>query len=184
MKSQKWLVAIVSVTLGASNIFAVSLVARKSDGLPKFNLPVSQYSAYEITVDMDGDRKSYNIKHRMNDPKIISTIKDIRRPGGFLGLGKTHIYKTDQHAFGEGQTSAQPEGYFQSLSDKEKLCIKAEGSGESTGGVIGGAASAAVAPSLSTIPIIGPVLTGAATMFGINQGAKIGGQMAKDFKDC
>ena len=71
MKSQKWLVAIVSVTLGGSYIFSVSLVARKSDGLPKFNLPVSQYSAYEITVDMDGDRKSYNIKHRMNDPKII-----------------------------------------------------------------------------------------------------------------
>ena len=44
---------------------------------------------------------------------------------------------------------------------------------------------AAAAPSLSTIPFVGWVAAGWVAMFGGNQGAEIGGNMAEDMsKEC
>ena len=44
---------------------------------------------------------------------------------------------------------------------------------------------AAAAPSLSTIPFVGWVAAGWVAMFGGNQGADIGGNMAEDLnKNC
>ena len=37
---------------------------------------------------------------------------------------------------------------------------------------------------VSSIPIVGWVIGGAISMFGMDQGAEIGGQMAVDFADC
>ena len=53
--------------------------------------------------------------------------------------------------------------------------------------MVGGAAGAAVVTNtgLSSIPIVGWVLAGAATMIGMEQGAEIGGTMAEDLaKEC
>ena len=66
-------------------------------------------------------------------------------------------------------------------------CIKKKGGGEGTGRMVGGAAGAAVVTQtgIASIPIIGWVLAGAATMIGMDQGAEIGGQMAGDLaKEC
>ena len=64
-------------------------------------------------------------------------------------------------------------------------CIKAAGGGESTGKIVGGSIGAAVGTSgLASIPYVGWVLAGAATMLGMEQGAEIGGQMAMDFAGC
>ena len=72
-----------------------------------------------------------------------------------------------------------------SISDQEVACIKAEGGGEGTGRMVGGSIGAAVGTSgLASIPYVGWVLAGAATVLGMEQGAEIGGQMAKDFADC
>ena len=70
------------------------------------------------------------------------------------------------------------------VSDKTIACIKAEGGGEQTGRMVGGAVGASVAPSLSGIPFVGWVLAGAATMMGMDQGAEIGGSMARSLNDC
>ena len=53
--------------------------------------------------------------------------------------------------------------------------------------MVGGAAAAATVThtGIASVPIIGWVLAGAATMIGMDQGAEIGGNMAKDLsKDC
>ena len=64
-------------------------------------------------------------------------------------------------------------------------CIKAAGGGESTGKIVGGSIGAAVGTSgLASVPYVGWVLAGAATMLGMEQGAEIGGQMAMDFAGC
>ena len=66
-------------------------------------------------------------------------------------------------------------------------CIKKKGGGEGTGRMVGGAAAAATVTQtgFASIPIVGWVLAGAATMVGMNQGAEIGGKMAEDFaKEC
>ncbi len=52
-------------------------------------------------------------------------------------------------------------------------------------GWLGLALSAAAAPTLSTIPFVGWVAAGWVAMFGGNQGADIGGNMAEDLnKNC
>ena len=72
------------------------------------------------------------------------------------------------------------------LTAKQIACIKAQGSGESTGRLVGSGLGAAVVTntSITSIPVIGWVLGGAITMLGMDQGAEIGGQMAQDFKGC
>jgi hypothetical protein len=50
---------------------------------------------------------------------------------------------------------------------------------------VGGSIGAAVGTSgLASVPYVGWVLAGAATMLGMEQGAEIGGQMAMDFAGC
>ena len=70
------------------------------------------------------------------------------------------------------------------LTAKEIACIKAEGAGGSTGGVIGASVGAQAAPALSNIPIIGWVAGGWATMFGQKTGANLGGDIAKAIEGC
>ena len=68
---------------------------------------------------------------------------------------------------------------------KSEACIKAIGSAEGTGRLVGSSIGASAAPSLANIPYVGWVAAGWVTMFGGNQGADIGGQMAEDLnKDC
>jgi len=68
---------------------------------------------------------------------------------------------------------------------KSEACIKAIGSAEGTGRLVGTSVGAAAAPTLSTIPFVGWVAAGWVAMFGGNQGADIGGNMAEDMsKDC
>jgi len=52
--------------------------------------------------------------------------------------------------------------------------------------VVGGSVGAAVATTgIASIPFVGWVLAGAATMIGMDQGAEIGGNMAEDLnKEC
>ena len=72
------------------------------------------------------------------------------------------------------------------MTANQIACIKARGSGESTGRIVGGGLGTAVVAntSITSIPVIGWVLGGAMTMIGMNQGAEIGGQMATDLNDA
>ena len=70
-------------------------------------------------------------------------------------------------------------------SSKSEACIKAIGGAEGTGRLVGSSIGASAAPTLSNIPFVGWVAAGWVTMFSGNQGAEIGGQMAKDLnKNC
>ena len=71
------------------------------------------------------------------------------------------------------------------ISAAQRKCIEAAGGGKSTGKIVGGSIGAAVGTSgLASVPYVGWVLAGAATMLGMEQGAEIGGQMAMDFAEC
>ena len=68
---------------------------------------------------------------------------------------------------------------------KSEACIKAIGSAEGTGRLVGTSVGASAAPALSGIPFIGWVAAGWVAMFGGDQGANIGGGMAEDLnKNC
>ena len=69
-------------------------------------------------------------------------------------------------------------------TDKEIACYKIEGSGESTGRLVGASVGVKAAPVVSNIPVIGWLAAGWVAMFGQDKGAEIGGQIAQDFNDC
>ena len=65
--------------------------------------------------------------------------------------------------------------------NKSEACIKALGSGDGTGKMVGASIGGAVATTgIASIPFVGWVLAGAATMIGMDAGSDIGGQMAED----
>ena len=156
----------------------IGMLANKSS-LPALNLPVSEFTSYEVEANKEG----YKIKYRANDPKVMHVERDIKRKGGFLGLGNNTTKIREQYTM-EG---SQHLGGTQDpkLSDKEIACIKAKGGGESTGAMVGSGLGATVAPSVASIPVVGWVAAGWVTMFGARQGGDIGGIMAEDLaKAC
>ena len=172
----------ISVGLGtifvASNFYTISLLSKKSN-LPMFDLPVSKYSTYEI----EADKNSYRIRHKMHDPRIIASIENTRKPAGFLGASKALSTKETQKIAGEKDVAVINGGQ---LTAKQIACIKERAKGESTGELIGTsvATGTGLATSLSNVPIVGWFLSGFATNTARREGGKIGGNMASDFNDC
>ena len=172
---KKWIGISLGTLLGISHIGMIGMLSRQQK-FPVVNLPVGPYTSYKVEANKEG----YKINYRANDPKVMEVTKDINRPGGFLGLGKTKITTTEHYTMGGAQHLGSKEG----LSQEKIACIKAEGSGEGTGKMVGGSIGAAASPTLSGIPFVGWVLAGAATMIGMDQGADIGGSMAVSLNDC
>ena len=174
------------------------IATREESKLPDLNVPVGPYTSYKVSVSEEG----YAISYKANDPKTAYITKDIKEKGGFLGLAN-NTTKIAEEYFMDGKTNqggavsnhrswldGRP-GLTQDQSDeitaarKSEACIKAIGSAEGTGRLVGTSVGAAADPTLSTIPFVGWVAAGWVAMFGGNQGAEIGGNMAEDMsKDC
>lgn len=193
----KWFALGLGGVLGLSHVGMIGMISRK-DGLPKLDIPVTPYTSYVVEADKEGYRLSY----KANDPKTAFITKDIKEKGGFLGLAN-ETTKVVEEYFMDGQINqggavsnhrswldGQPGLTQQEAADittarKSEACIKAIGSAEGTGRLVGTSVGAAAAPTLSTIPFVGWVAAGWVAMFGGNQGADIGGSMAEDMsKDC
>ena len=152
------------------------MIARK-ESFPKLNLPIGEYTSYNVVANKEG----YSINYRAHDPRVLVKSEGVERPGGFLGTGKTKISKHEQYYI---SPSGSKSG---GLDPKTIACIKKKGGGEGTGRMVGGALGTAAVTStgIASVPIVGWVLAGAATMVGMDQGAEIGGNMAADFaKEC
>ena len=194
----KWIGISLGTLLGISHIGMISFVATRQTEppLPSVDLPVGPYTSYKVSVSDEG----YAISYKANDPKTAYITKDIKEKAGFLGLA-SNTTKVAEEYFMDGQTNqggavsnhrswldGKPgltAGQTAEISAERIACIKAIGSGEGTGRVVGTSIGAAAAPSLSTIPFVGWVAAGWVAMFGGNQGAEIGGNMAEDMsKDC
>ena len=193
----KWFALGLGGVLGLSHVGMIGMISRK-DGLPKLDIPVTPYTSYVVEADKDGYRLSY----KANDPKTAYITKDIKEKGGFLGLAN-ETTKVVEEYFMDGQINqggavsnhrswldgqpglTQGEAAKITAARKSEACIKAIGSAEGTGRLVGTSVGAAAAPTLSTIPFVGWVAAGWVAMFGGNQGADIGGSMAEDMsKDC
>ena len=196
----KWFAATIGVVIGVSHIGLIGMVANRSkDGkLPDLDIPVGPYTSYVVQADKEG----YKISYTANDPKTAYITKDIKEKGGFLGLA-TETTKVVEEYFMDGKinqggavsntrswidnppglTDAQAQEI--SAARKSEACIKAIGGAEGTGRLVGTSVGAAAAPALSSIPFVGWVAAGWVAMFGGEQGANIGGDMAQDLnKNC
>ena len=179
--------------LGLSHLGMIGLLAQRQSKFPKLDLPVSEYTSYEVQADEDG----YKVRYRANDPKTMFTTKTIPGKGGLFGKGeKTEIvqeYTMDGAVHHDGPVSTRtswidPSGLSgegeKKPSAKTIECIKAQGSGEGTGRIVGGSVGASVGSGLTSIPFVGWVLAGAASMIGMNEGAELGGSVAERFSDA
>ena len=196
----KWIGISLGTLLGISHIGMISFVATRQTEppLPSVDLPVGPYTSYKVSVSDEG----YAISYKANDPKTAYITKDIKEKGGFLGLSN-NTTKIAEEYFMDGQTNqgGAVSNHRSWLDGKPGLtagqtaeivaarqseaCIKAIGSAEGTGRLVGTSVGAAAAPTLSTIPFVGWVAAGWVAMFGGNQGAEIGGNMAEDMnKNC
>ena len=190
----KWIGISLGTILGVSHIGMIGLIAtRNNNKLPALNIPVTPYSSYVASVSEDG----YKISYSANDPKVMITTEDVVTPSGFLGLGKKTTQRVVEYTMDgaehHGGTVSSPtawidpsaQGTGQGPSDKTIACIKAVGSAEGTGRLVGTSVGAAAAPTVSNIPFVGWVVAGWVAMFGGEQGAEIGGNMAQDLnKNC
>ena len=199
MNTWKWIsFGVVGSLFAVSHIGMIGYIAtrKQEPKLPSLNIPVGPYTSYKASVTDD----SYVISYSANDPKTAYITKDIKKKGGFLGLAN-NTTKIAEEYFMDGQINQggpvsnnrswidNPPGLTQGqaaeISAQRIACIKAVGSGEGTGRVVGTSIGAAAAPTLSSIPFVGWVAAGWVAMFGGNQGAEIGGNMAEDMsKDC
>ena len=199
MNKLKWIsIGVVGSLFAVSHIGMIGYIAsRKTEPqLPTINIPTTDYSTYKAEVTKDG----YKIAYKANDPKTMYITKDIKEKAGFLGLANNTTKIVEEYVM-DGQTNqggavsnhrswldqkpGLTHGQAAEISAERIACIKAVGSGEGTGRVVGTSVGAAAAPALSGIPFVGWVAAGWVAMFGGNQGAEIGGNMAEGMsKDC
>ena len=175
----KWIGISLGSLIGISHIGMIGLLATRQR-LPQLNLPVSEYTSYKAKVSMDG----YEIEYRANDPKTVNRVVEVKEKGGFLGLGNNRKNVIEQVPVDKSLRSQAQQ--LQDSEARSEACIKAIGSGEGTGRMVGASVGASVANTgVASIPYVGGVLAGAATMMGMDAGSEIGGSMAEDLnKNC
>ena len=172
-----------------SHIGMIGMISRQSK-FPQLNLPVTEHTSYSVKAGRDG----YAINYRAHDPLIMHVERDVKTKGGFLGLANNTVKTKEQYTVGSkthhggpvsnSRTWIDPSAQGGELSAKTIECIKARGSGEGTGRMVGGSVGATLGSSLTGIPFVGWVLTGAATMMGMDAGSEIGGSMAESYAGC
>jgi hypothetical protein len=165
--------------LGVTNIGLMGSLISKGN-LPVVDFPVGSYTSYEMEATKDG----YKIRYNANDPKVMVKTENVVKPAsGLFSKGVTTVDLYEEYTM-NGKVHLEGGDDASKLTAKEIACIKAEGAGGSTGGVIGASVGAQAAPALSNIPIIGWVAGGWATMFGQKTGANLGGDIAKAIEGC
>ena len=174
----KWIGLSLGGILGLAHIGMIGMLANRNQ-FPALNLPIGDYTSYTVEAGKEG----YKINYKANDPKVMEVVKDVERPGGFLGLSKARVHSSQEYTM-DGSFHLQNISSSK-MSAAQRECIEAAGGGKQTGKIVGGSLGAAVGTTgIASIPYVGWVLAGAATMLGMEQGAEIGGQMAMDFAGC
>ena len=195
VKWTKWFALGLGGLLGLSHLGMIGIIANKKveSKFPQLNIPVSEYTSYSVQANEEG----YAINYRANDPLVMQTVKEVEGKSGLFSKRPTtkivKQYTMDGAEHHDGPVSTRSAWIDPSaltgegekkLSAKTIECIKARGSGEGTGRMGGGSVGAAAGSGLTSIPFVGWVLAGAASMIGMDQGAEIGGDLAESFSDA
>ena len=192
----KWVaIGVIGSLFALSHIGMIGMLAKKESKFPEINVPVGDYTSYNVMAGKDG----YSINYKANDPTVMSVDKDIKSKGGFLGLANNTTKVTEEYIMDGAYHQGGPTSNHRSWQDPATMgarnnekkisartvaCIEAAGGGRSTGKLVGGSIGASVGSGLASVPFVGWVLAGAATMMGMEQGGNIGADMAQMGKDC
>ena len=153
---------------------------------PTFNLPRGPYSSYKIKAGKDG----YEIEYRANDPKILESERSLdldKNKKGLFGGGseKRTEYRRDQYTMDGTRNIGGGATTEEGKSAKDIECIVADAGARSQGAMAGSAITAGVVvPSVMTIPYIGWLAAGGATLLGNQVGESVGSEVGSAFNDC
>ena len=167
------------------------LVRREPDRIqvPTINIPRgTPYSSYKIEAGKDG----YTIEYKANDPAILESQKSLsldQEKKGFFGRGGTEVrreWRRDQYtAEGTrniGGVGGDGEG---KLTAKEEECLVADAGARSQGAMAGSAIAAGVGvPAAMSIPYVGWLAAGWASLLGQNIGSSAGSLVNSVISDC
>ena len=167
------------------------LVRREPDRIqvPTINIPRgTPYSSYKIEAGKDG----YTIEYKANDPAILESQRSLildKDKKGFFGRGGTEVrreWRRDQYtAEGTrniGGAAVDGEG---KLSAKDAECLVADAGARSQGAMAGSAIAAGVGvPAAMSIPYVGWLAAGWATLLGQNIGSAAGSTVNSMISDC
>ena len=167
------------------------LVRREPDRIqvPTINIPRgTPYSSYKIEAGKDG----YTIEYKANDPAILESQKSLsldQEKKGFFGRGGTEVrreWRRDQYTAegvrNIGGAAVDGEG---KLSAKDVECIVADAGARSQGAMAGSAIAAGVGvPAAMSIPYVGWLAAGWATLLGQNIGSSAGSLVNSAISDC
>ena len=174
----KWVALTVGTVFGVVHFGVIGHLLNRQQ-LPIINLPVGDYTAYQVEAGKDG----YRIQYRSNAPTVMGKDKVVLKKNGFFGIGgNTKIIQQEEYTM-DGAQHLQG-GELGKLTAQKIVCIKAEGGGEYAGRLVGTSIGASAAPMFSGIPYIGWLAAGWVAMFSGNTGAEIGGEIATINKDC
>jgi hypothetical protein len=194
-----WAVLSVGTVVGIAHIGILGHMMQLTDKYasrpqyPSINLPTGPYSSYNVEVDKEG----YKLKYNANDPKTLTTTETldldrVHNDSGFFGNKSQGSEKrstvsireyTADGAMNTGMNNSSL-GKSKGLSAGDIACIKSEGAGESTGGMVGASMTAGLAPTLTAIPYVGWLAAGWATLLGQKVGSSVGGEVAKTVNGC
>ena len=174
------IIAVVSV-LGISNLSLMNtLVSHKlKNPFPNINLPVGHLIQ---VIELLLQKRDIVSAIEQMILKILTRVKDLEEPKGLFGNKKTELHLRETYTMAGEGTKKDVEGTV--MTDKDIACIKVEGSGNSTGKLVGASVGVKAAPAFSNIPIVGWLAAGFVTMFAQDKGSEIGGQIARDYNDC
>ena len=198
MNRWKWVsFGVVGSLFAVSHIGMIGYIAtREKSKIPNINVPVGPYTSYVVSANEEG----YKLSYTANDPKTMHITKDIKEKAGFLGLANNTTQIVEEYVMDGKTNQGGPVSNHRSWLDgtpgltqqqsqeiidarKSEACIEAIGSAKGTGRLVGTSIGASAAPALSGIPFVGWVAAGWVAMFGGNQGADIGGNMAEDLNE-
>ena len=156
--------------------------------VPVINIPKGDYSSYEIDAGPDG----YKIRYRANDPKILSSERELdfyKSKKGFFGGSsseKRNEYRRDEYTM-EGTRNmggAVTQGE-EGKSAKEIECIVADAGARSQGAMAGTSIAAGVGvPAVIGIPYVGWLAAGWVSLLGGRLGSAAGSTVGSVFNDC
>ena len=81
----KWIAIGLGGLLGLSHLSMIGIIANRKplSKFPQLNIPVSEYTSYEVEAGLEG----YRIKYHANDPKSMFTTKTVSGGGGLFRKG-------------------------------------------------------------------------------------------------
>lgn len=167
------------------------LIKRDPDKIqvPTINIPRgTPYSSYKIEAGKEG----YTIEYKANDPAILESQRSLsldKEKKGFFGRGGTEVrreWRKDQFTMDGtrnlGVVGGDGEG---KLTAREEECLVADAGARSQGAMAGSAIAAGVGvPAAMSIPYVGWLAAGWATLLGQNIGSSAGSLVNSVISDC